>query len=235
MSKRYESSDSYSSDEEEVKPVKRSRKAQEPVKKPEPKPKVKEAKKPEPQEPVAPPPASGGSQGPEVKSTPKKVYERLASDKRAEIIKLKERGIEDPEYQATRSAAGRWTVKRRKIPIDQSPHLDTDAGTRPLPPKATKPPEPEPAPEPAPKKDNLELSWINMQATVNDSLKRDLEALSERYEKLAQKEEKRKKAKAKMAAQPAPPPPQPKPAAAPVQPQRRGQYHRTERMSINQF
>jgi hypothetical protein len=74
-----------------------------------------------------------------------------------------------------------------------------------------------------------------MQATVNDSLKRDLEALSERYEKLAQKEEKRKRAKAKMVAQPAPPPPQPKPAAAPVQPQRRDQYRRTQRVSINDF
>jgi hypothetical protein len=232
MSKRYESSDSYSSDEE-VKPAKRARKAQEPVKKPEPK---------APGGPKAEPEVKPLSEVKEVK--PKKVYERLASDKRKEIISLKERGIEDPEYQATRSAAGRWTVKKRKIPIDQSPHLNTDAGTPPFPPRAQAPAPvsvpasggshgPEPAPPP--KKDNLDLNWINMQATVNDSLKRDLELLSERYEKLAQKEEKRNKAKEKIVAKPAPPPPQPKPAAAPVQPQRRGQYHRTERMSISQF
>jgi hypothetical protein len=234
MSKRYDSSDSYSSDEEEVKPVvKRVRKAQEPVKKP--------VKKPEPEAPerdAGVPPEVKGPSAPVLK----KVYVRIPEDKRQEIIALKERGIDDPEYQATRSAKGRWTVKKRKIPIDQSPHLNTDAGTPPMPVQVrpifgvARDSEPVPTKDPEePKKDNLELSWINMQATVNDSLKRDLELLSEKYEKLAQKEEKRKKAKAKMAPQPAPPPSQPRPAAAPVQPQRRGQYHRTERMSINKY
>jgi hypothetical protein len=50
-----------------------------------------------------------------------------------------------------------------------------------------------------------------MQATVNDSLKRDLESLSEKYERLAQKEEKRKKEKKKAVKETkAPPPSQPK-------------------------
>jgi hypothetical protein len=79
MSKRYESSDSYSSDEEEVKPVKRVRKAQEPVKKPDHKPpggQMEPIKKPEPtvEAEVKPPPVVK-----EVK--PRKVYERLQASK----------------------------------------------------------------------------------------------------------------------------------------------------------
>jgi hypothetical protein len=213
-----------------------------------PPPPKKEPRARKPQKPqdlhVKAPPGSDA----EVK--PKKVYQRLPNDKRQEIISLKERGIEDPEYQATRSPAGRWTVKKRKFPLDQSPHLDTTAGTAPIrvtpgafrapPPEAAPAPAP-PPPAPEPKKDNLDLNWINMQTHVNDSLKRDLELLSEKYDKLAQKEEKRKKAKAKMAqvmARPPPqaPPPQPQapPARAPVQP-RPGLYHRADKLSIGQF
>jgi hypothetical protein len=187
---------------------------------------------------------------------PKKVYQRLGNDKRLEIISLKERGIEDPEYQATRSAAGRWTVKKRKFPLDQSPRIDntmqapatrvTPVFSQPAP--APSVPEPvAPPPQPAPKKDNLDLNWINTQAMVNDSLKKDLELLSDKYDKLAQKEEKRKKAKAKFAQPPPPaaqaPPPKaipepasaPRPTQAPVQPQRRGLYRRGKPLNINQF
>jgi hypothetical protein len=106
--------------------------------------------------------------------------------------------------------------------------------------------------EEKPKKEDLQLSWINMQATVNDSLKRDLESLSEKYERLAQKEERRKKEKAKAKAQPppkaTPPPPPPvesrappsqswgPPPSQPVQPQlRAGQYRRAAPMLINRF
>jgi hypothetical protein len=217
MSKRYESDSSESSEEE--KPKKRVRKV---VKKEEP---VKEAPEKAPTEP-----------------SEKKVYQRLAAEKRLEIISLKERGIEDPEYQATRSAAGRWTVKKRKFPIDQSPHLDTTAGTMQVPPTPVRPvfnqpvaPVAQPVPEPV-KKDNLDLNWINTQAMVNDSLKRDLEVLSEKYDKLAQKEEKRKRAKAKIVPPPPSMPVAPQPTQAPVQPQRRpGLYQRAGKLSINQF
>jgi hypothetical protein len=72
----------------------------------------------------------------------------------------------------------------------------------------------------AKKKDDLELNWINMQATVNDSLKRDLESLSEKYERLAQKEEKRKKEKKKAQA----PPSQKAPPTVKIPPQIPPQY-----------
>jgi hypothetical protein len=216
-----DSSDS-SSSEEEVKPVARVRKAPpEPVKKLSKVKKLMEEIRNAPDE-----------------DPPKKTYQRLATDKRLAVIALKERGIEDPEYRATKSAAGRWTVKKRKVPIDQSPDLDRTAGHPTLPP--VKAPAPEPAPEPeVHKKDSLDLNWINMQATVNDSLKRDLETLSEKYEKLAQKEEKRKRLKAKMT----PPPPQsrpmtpqnPPPTQAPVPPAHRGLYRRASKLSITQF
>jgi hypothetical protein len=121
---------------------------------------------------------------------------RLPQAKRMQVIQDKEKGIEDPEYSCSKSSTGRWTVKRRKMPIDQSPHLDTTAGTPQLPLKvAVKLPEeaPKEVPQEKPKKEDLQISWINMQATVNDSLKRDLQTLSAKYERLAQKEEKRKK------------------------------------------
>jgi hypothetical protein len=121
---------------------------------------------------------------------------------------------------------------------------DNRSLTAPLKPAVTPEPiaAPPPAPEPVSKKDSLDLNWINMQTHVNDSLKRDLEVLSDKYEKLAQKEEKRKKLKAKMAQaarapQPPPhqPPPQnPAPTQAPVQP-RPGLYRRQGKLSINQF
>jgi hypothetical protein len=231
MSGRYPSSSSDSSSEDEVEvkaPAPRIRKAQ--VPEPAPEPKKTKLQKMIEEIRDKPIPSDDG-----------KKYQRLAAEKRLAVIALKEKGIEDPEYRATRSAAGRWTVKKRKFPIDQSPDLDRTAGSPPL-----RMPEPAPspiAPEPAPqKKDSLDLNWINMQATVNDSLKRDLESLSEKYEKLAQKEEKRKRLKAKMTrpvtpqAPPQKPPPQTAPAQPPPQPHvRPGLYHRAGKLSISQF
>jgi hypothetical protein len=252
MSHRYQSSssDSSSSSDDEAPPPPRVRKAQAPSPEPE-----KPEKKTKAQKMID-----------EIKSKPipedGKKYQRLAAEKRQAVIALKEKGIEDPEYRATKSAAGRWTVKKRKFPIDQSPDLDRTAGApggaapigapTPAPKQAAKVLEASPAPIAPQKKDSLDLNWINMQATVNDSLKRDLESLSEKYERLAQKEEKRKRLKAKMAravtpdvraqmpVRPAPmqPPPQqqqrPPPQAAAAVP-RPGLYHRASKLSISQF
>jgi hypothetical protein len=170
---------------------------------------------------------------------------KLAAARRLEIITNKEKGIEDPEYSCTKSAAGRWIVRKRKFPIDQSPHLDVTAGQRPLPTPAPPPQGPEP---PKAKKADFQLSWINMQSQVNDSLKRDLEVLSERYDKLAQKEEKRKREK-KMTEKPIPRPmpslpqqsyaqqsfPQQSYAQAPPQPKLRAGQYRAAPFSINRY
>jgi hypothetical protein len=169
---------------------------------------------------------------------------RLPTGKRLEIISAKERGIEDPEYQASKSATGKWIVKKRKFPIDQSPRLDTTAGTPALKIEEKNVQEVvEIVPEK--KKDDLQLSWINMQATVNDSLKRDLKALSEKYERLAQKEEKRKKETKlvgkTVAPKSAPPPQQSPPPQRTEAPQRTpvqlraGQYARARPISLSQF
>jgi hypothetical protein len=144
-------------------------------------------------------------------------------------------------------------VRMRKFPLDQSPHLDITAGQPPMeiPTLQKVQAKTIPAVEEIPvekKKDDLQLSWINMQATVNDSLKRDLEVLSEKYEKLAQKEEKRKREKKVRNPPPIPPspigsanlPPSMTPPA-PVQqtPVQRvlktGQYQRSRPISLNQF
>jgi hypothetical protein len=166
---------------------------------------------------------------------------KLAAAKRLEIITNKEKGMEDPDYACTKSATGRWNVRKRKFPIDQSPHLDVTAGQRPLPTPAPKAVEDGP---PRAKKADFQLSWINMQEQVNDSLKRDLELLSERYDKLAQKEEKRKKEKKAEKPIPRPMPsfPQqsfPQSYGAPSQPPpppklRAGQY-RAAPFSINRY
>lgn len=189
----------------------------------------------------------------------KKPRTRLPTGRRLEIIQNKERGIEDPEYSCSKSANGRYIVKKRAFPLDQSPHLDTTAGTMAIPDlqrvQTTLAPVKEPVKEIIPEKPakDLQLSWINMQATVNDSLKRDLEALSAKYERLAEKEEKRKKEK--KAKPPAPRsvpqpanvsleiPPQQIPAQIPqkfqqprAQPQLKvGQYARAKPLSLNQF
>jgi hypothetical protein len=201
-------------------------------------------------EDISPPPKKKKAPAEKKPPAEKAPQIRLATGKRLEIISMKERGIEDPEYSCSKTTTGKWIVKRRKMPLDQSPHLDTTAGTMKIPDLQrvpTKEIPKEEIPQEKPKKDDLQLSWINMQATVNDSLKRDLVSLSEKYERLAQKEERRKKEKAK-----APPPPKqipqqippqiPPQYQAPVpqqvrsQPQlRTGQYARAKPISLNQF
>jgi hypothetical protein len=205
-----------------------------------------------------PPPKKRKAREPVEKAVKAPARSRLPQAKRMQVIELFQKGHQDPEYSCNKSATGRYIVKRRKMPIDQSPHLDVTAGQSPMKIPELQRAQTAPIVEPVeekPKKEDLQLSWINMQATVNDSLKRDLESLSEKYERLAQKEERRKKekAKAKAKVQPpqktpvptVPPPSQPVYSVPPTQtwgstpkpqPQlRAGQYRRATPMLISRF
>jgi hypothetical protein len=124
--------------------------------------------------------------------------------------------------------------------------------------------EEKPEPVKEEKKDNLELSWANMQASKSDGLMKQLTELSSRFDQLAEKYEEKKKANA-IKAKPkepvkeyeycsddeppyGPPEPVPRPATAPKQtpppmqqqsqlPRRLpvGRYVRNGPISINQF
>jgi hypothetical protein len=111
--------------------------------------------------------------------------------RRNEIIQNKMRGIDDPEFSAVQNLSTQtWTVRKRKFPLDQSPKYRED------PILVTQPAHPAPAPAPAPPpKDDLHLSWINMQSQVNDSLKKELGHLAKKYDKLSSKYEEKKTAK----------------------------------------
>jgi hypothetical protein len=131
---------------------------------------------------------SSSEEVPKKKRRPAVVRIRLAPSRRTEVIQKKIQGIEDPEYSCSHNVAtNTYTVRKRKFPLDQSPKLQ-----EPIP-----KPEPTPVPEPVkePPKPDLNMTWINMQATVNDSLKKELVSLSQKYDKLSSKYETKKKEK----------------------------------------
>jgi hypothetical protein len=132
----------------------------------------------------------------------------------------------------------------------------------PIEPKPPAPVEEKKEPVKEEKKNDLELSWANMQASHNDGLMKQLTELSSKFDKLSEKYEEKKKAKAKPKPKkpkpketeyeyysdddPAPPPP--RPATAPRQtpppmqqqrllPQRLpvGKYQRAGPIRISQF
>jgi hypothetical protein len=104
-------------------------------------------------------------------------------------------GIEDPEFNCVQNAHTKsWVVRRRKFPIDQTPRVNKQSGT--LPPAPVETPSQPQVQVPVHPPNDIAVSWLNQQATVNDSLKRDLEQLSQNYARLADKyEEKKKKVK----------------------------------------
>jgi hypothetical protein len=115
-----------------------------------------------------PPPAE------QPKPTVKKAVVRLSTARRTEIIQNKQRGVDDPEYSCVQTAAGGWRVSKRKFPLDQTPKIETVAG---------------------PAGHDVHVTWMNMQQTVNDSLKSELSLLREKYEKLSGKYEEGKSKK----------------------------------------
>jgi hypothetical protein len=124
---------------------------------------------------------------------PKRARVRIPANRRLEVIQNKTNGIEDPEYEATRRGTS-WVVTRRKMPLDQTAKMQSPI----LPKKKPERPPPPPPPEPVKKKEeNLHLSWANEQASITNSLKKDLTSLSEKYDELAQKYEKHKAKKQK--------------------------------------
>jgi hypothetical protein len=95
-----------------------------------------------------------------------------------EIVQKKQSGIDDPEYSCVQTAGGGWRVAKRKFPLDQTPKIEK-----------TSPPG-----------SDVHLTWMNMQQSVNDSLKGELAQLRDKYDKLSGKyeEKKTKKGEKKM-------------------------------------
>jgi hypothetical protein len=124
----------------------------------------------------------------------KKPPTRIPAGKRTDIIAKKMQGIEDPEFTCTQNPGKKtWSVKRRRFPLDQTPQVNAQVGSLPSPLAPVTPVAP--VAHPAPSAD-MNVTWLNNQTVVNDSLKRTLEELSGKYEKLASKyEEKKKKVK----------------------------------------
>jgi hypothetical protein len=132
------------------------------------------------------------------KQAPARKRVRLPLSRRTEIIQNKQRGYDDPEYCCTQNPKTKtWIVRKRKFPLDQTHRHD-----EPLPLKKEVVVEEEvKEPVKEEKKDDLQLSWANMQASKNDGLTKQLSELSAKFDKLAEKYEKKKIAKA-MKAQP---------------------------------
>jgi hypothetical protein len=131
------------------------------------------------------------------------------------------RGIDDPEFCCTQNVKNKsWTVRRRKFPLDQTQRHDAPITPAPKPEVAPVPEKPE-APADV-KKDNLELSWANMQASANDGLSKQLAELSAKFEKISEKYEEAKKEKAK------PKKPKPKVKLPPPPPQEEYEYYTDE-------
>jgi hypothetical protein len=127
------------------------------------------------------------------KKAPVRKRIRLPLSRRTEIIQNKQRGYDDPEYCCTQNPKTKtWIVRKRKFPLDQTHRHD-----EPLSLKEEAPVEEEvKEPVKEEKKDDLQLSWANMQASKNDGLTKQLTELSAKFDLLAEKYEKKKKAKA---------------------------------------
>jgi hypothetical protein len=104
---------------------------------------------------------------------PKAPVTRIPTARRMEIIQKKQRGIDDPEYSCVQNANGSWRVSRRKFPLDQTPKIE----------------------QTSPPSSDVHVTWMNMQQSVNDSLKGELAQLREKYEKISSKYEEGKKDK----------------------------------------
>jgi hypothetical protein len=108
----------------------------------------------------------------------KKVVNRIPPARRMEIIQKKQSGIDDPEFSCVQTAGGGWRVAKRKFPLDQTPKIEKSS----------------------PPGGDVHVTWMNMQQSVNDSLKGELAQLREKYDKLSGKyeEKKTKKGEKKM-------------------------------------
>jgi hypothetical protein len=118
---------------------------------------------------------------------PKKPRNRIPQGRRMEVIQRAIEGKQDPEYSASKKGTS-WVVRRRELPLDQTARLEAPIA----PPK--KPVE-KVEEEPPKKQDELHLSYVNQQASINSKLSKDLEALSEKYDYLAEKYERHKRKK----------------------------------------
>jgi hypothetical protein len=125
----------------------------------------------------------------------KTVNARIPSSRRLDIIAKKMSGIEDPEFNCIQNVRTKsWVVRRRKFPLDQTPRVTKQSGT--LPPAQVEAPVQPQTQVPVHPPNDIAVSWLNQQASVNDSFKRDLEQLAQNYARLADKyEEKKKKPK----------------------------------------
>jgi hypothetical protein len=134
---------------------------------------------------------------------PKRV--KLSQSRRLEIITNKRNGIEDPEYSAVQNPdTGAWRVSKRKQFLSPTAKVES-----------TSPPG-----------QDIHLTWMNMQASVNESLGNELERLSHKYEKLSHKyqdtkEKKKPKPESKVLDLSDPEPPEEPPQPPPQQPPQR--------------
>jgi hypothetical protein len=108
---------------------------------------------------------------------------RIAASQRLEIIAKKMQGIEDPQFKCIQNTRTKsWVVRKRKFPLDQTPKVDAHSGKVPNSPLVPVVPE-----TPSHSSNEVPVSWLNMQATVNDSLQKTIEKLSANYDKLSEK------------------------------------------------
>jgi hypothetical protein len=123
--------------------------------------------------------------------TEKPKRNRIPQSKRVEVIQKAIEGKLDPEYSAKKNGKS-WIVRRRDFPLDQTPKLDDaiPSTVNHAPPKPT--PDEEP---PKRRDDDLHLSYVNQQASINSKLSKDLESLSQKYDQLAEKYERHKRKK----------------------------------------
>jgi hypothetical protein len=140
----------------------------------EPPPKKENKKQPKEKVPTENERSSGTqSNAPEpVVSKPKRV--KLSQSRRLEIIANKRNGIDDPEYSAIQNpATGSWRVCKRKEFLSPTSKIEASS----------------------PPNQDIHLTWMNMQASVNESIGNELERLSKKYDKISAKYQEKKEKK----------------------------------------
>jgi hypothetical protein len=151
---------------------------------------------------------------------------RLSKVQRDQIIADHQRGLQHPEYNVTQSN-GKFRVAKRRTPISPTANISV---TTPM-----------PAPTPQP-----ELTWVNMQQTVNENITTELHKLRKKYKKLAGKYQDKKKKDSDLIEQlfagppssmpiphELPPPPPPPPMRPPIN--RPSLYTRNTPLNLNNY
>jgi hypothetical protein len=194
------------------------------------KPQKKRSKKPrEAQEPRQTKKREPKEQPPQqvVQSTPPPLPPsgRLNKARREYIIQNFTLGKEDPEYQCQKLANGSYRVTKRKSYFNATANVESGST------------------------DDVQMTWMNLQTQMNESLFKDIHKLRKRYDKLADKYETAQRPPdppqqiipQPVPQQPPPPPPKPQPTPQRAPPRSRRQnrnpfiYARNSSYNVRDF